>query len=164
MSERKSYTRIQIGLHWMIALLIAGAFFTHENMGDALVQKIESGVEGIGSPTPHTILGMLALIFVLWRIVVRIRAGAPEPHGSPVVVAAAKWGHRILYFMMIAVPIGGFTAWAGGLRDVGDIHGLAGQALVVLAVGHALMALWHQWVKKDGTMRRMIRPSADGAG
>ena len=158
MSQPTRYTRLQIGLHWLIALLIAGAFFTHENMGQALRQKIESGTVGIGSPTPHTVLGMLALVFVLWRVVVRIRNGAPEPHGSPAVVAAAKWGHRVLYLLMIAVPIGGFTAWAGGLRDVGDIHGLAGQALVVLALGHALMAVWHQWVKKDGTMKRMIRP------
>ena len=158
MSTPARYSRLQIALHWIIALLIAGAFFTHENMGQALREKIESGSAGIGTPTPHTIFGMLALIFVVWRVVVRIRNGAPEPQGSPAVVAAAKWGHRALYLLMIAVPIGGFTAWAGGFREVGDIHGLAGQALVILALGHAVMAIWHQWVKKDGTMLRMTRP------
>lgn len=158
MSRRTGYTRLQIALHWIIALLIAGAFFTHENMGQALRDKIEAGVAGVGTPTPHTILGMLALVFVLWRIVVRIRTGAPEPHGSPAVVAAATWGHRLLYLLMIAVPIGGFTAWAGGLRDVGDIHGLAGQLLVIVALGHAAAALWHHFVQKDGTLRRMTRP------
>lgn len=158
MSASNGYTRVQISLHWIMAFLIAGAFLTHESMGDALRQKIESGVSGVGSPTPHTILGMLALIFVLWRIVVRIRNGAPEAHGSPAVAVAAMWGHRVLYLLMIAVPIGGFTAWVGGYRDVGDLHGLAGKALIIIALGHALMAFWHQWVKRDGTITRMVKP------
>ena len=158
MAIRTGYTRLQIGIHWIMALLIAGAFFTHETMGDALRQKVEAGIVGPGTPTLHTILGMLALIFMLWRIVVRLRNGAPEPHGSPAVVAAAKWGHRLLYLLMVAVPIGGFVAWFFGLRDVGDIHGLAGQALVLIALGHAAAAVWHHVVQKDGTLRRMARP------
>jgi cytochrome b561 len=158
MATRTGYTRLQIGIHWIMAVLIAGAFFTHETMGDALRQKIEAGIVGPGAPTPHTILGMLALIFVIWRIVVRIRTGAPEPQGSPAVVAAAKWGHRLLYLMMVAVPIGGFVAWFFGLRDVGDIHGLAGKALVIIALGHAAAAIWHHVVQKDGTLQRMARP------
>ncbi|WP_413719937.1 cytochrome b [Silicimonas sp. MF1-12-2] len=158
MANRTGYTGLQIGIHWIMALLIAGAFFTHENMGAALRQKIEAGIVGPGTPTPHTILGMLALLFVIWRIVVRLRNGAPEPHGSHAVVAAAKWGHRLLYLLMVAVPVGGFVAWFFGLRDVGEIHELAGKALVILALGHAAAAVWHHVAQKDGTLRRMTRP------
>ena len=31
--------------------------------------------------------------------------------------------------------------------------------LVILAAGHAVVALWHQFVLKDGTLRRMLRPA-----
>lgn len=159
MSRRTGYTRLQITLHWLIAVLIAAAWFTHEKMDETLRRKIEAGITGPGSRTAHTLLGVLTLVLVLWRIAMRLRTGAPERQGSPGIVAAAKWGHRLLYALMVAVPLGGLVAWTGGLREAGDIHGLAGQALVILAAGHAAAALWHHVRQKDGTLRRMIRPA-----
>jgi cytochrome b561 len=60
--------------------------------------------------------------------------------------------------LLIAVPLGGFLTWIVGLHDLGDLHGSAGQALLIVAFGHALMAFYHHYVKKDGTLRRMIKP------
>lgn len=155
------YSPLQIGLHWLIALLIAAAFFTHEEMGRALRERIEQNLSGMEGATVHTVVGVLALLLILVRVAIRLKRGAPEPKGSPAVRTAAHWGHRLIYLLMIATPIFGIVAWQGKLRDVGDIHGFLGQTLIILALGHAAMAIWHEAVKKDGTMRRMVRPSSE---
>ena len=103
----------------------------------------------------------MAGITVFWLVLIRLwlrRRNAPEPEGEGLAQAAAIWGHRLLYLLLIAVPLGGFLTWIVGLHDLGDLHGSAGQALMIVAFGHALMAFYHHYVKKDGTLRRMIRP------
>ena len=73
---------------------------------------------------------------------------------------AAVWGHRLLYVLMLAVPALGAAAWYGGIEDAGEVHELAGNALMIVALGHAAVALWHQYVRRDGTLTRMLRPGA----
>jgi cytochrome b561 len=36
-----------------------------------------------------------------------------------------------------------------------ELHGLVANILLVVAGAHAAAALWHQWVLKDGPLRRM---------
>ena len=43
MTTRTGYSGLQIGLHWLIALLIFGAYFTSDDMGDALHERLDSG-------------------------------------------------------------------------------------------------------------------------
>ena len=38
-----------------------------------------------------------------------------------------------------------------------DLHGLAANALLLVAIGHAAMALYHHFVLHDGVLRRMTR-------
>jgi cytochrome b561 len=71
---------------------------------------------------------------------------------------AAKWGHRLIYILMVLVPLGGAVAWYGGVRDVGDMHALLGNLLMLVVAGHVLVAIVHEAVTRDGTMRRMVRP------
>lgn len=155
-----AYSRLQIALHWGVAVLIAIAWFSHEDMGRTLRDRIEAGTTGLDGATVHTVAGGLVLLFVLWRLAVRLKRGAPEPSGSPAVVTAAHWGHRALYFLMLAVPALGAAAWYGHLRDLGEIHEIAAQVLMLTVLGHIAMAIWHEAVKKDGTMRRMVRPNS----
>jgi cytochrome b561 len=58
---------------------------------------------------------------------------------------------------MLAVPLGGLCTYFLGL-DVGDLHELGANVLMVVILGHALMALYHQYVLKDGVLSRMMRP------
>lgn len=155
---RTGYTGLQIALHWIVAFLIFGAFFTHEDMDDALEARIEQGLTGFEGATLHTILGGTALAFVLIRLVMRLIRGAPEPHGSPMVQRAAIWGHRLLYALMIAAPALGAATWYGKAEGLGDVHETVGQALILVAVGHLLMALLHQALWADGTLMRMFKP------
>lgn len=156
---RAGYSGLQIALHWIVAFLIFGAWFTHEGMGRALRQRIEQDLSGFDGATLHTMLGGAAFAFVLVRLVVRLSRGAPEPHGSPMVQMAATWGHRLLYALMILAPLLGAITWYGKVEALGEIHELVGQALMIVAIGHLLMAMLHQALWSDGTLSRMISPS-----
>jgi len=158
---RSGYSALQIGLHWLVALLIFGAFFTQDGMGRALRQRIEQDLSGMDGATWHTLLGGMAFLFILIRLVVQLRRGAPEPHGAPMVQMAAHWGHRVLYALMLVVPALGAASWYGKLPELGDIHEILGKALVIIAVGHAVIAIAHRVLWNDGTLERMFRPGTE---
>jgi cytochrome b561 len=63
----------------------------------------------------------------------------------------------LLYVLMILTPALGATAWYGGVGLAGDVHSLTSNALLIVALGHAAVALVHQYVLKDGTLDRMTR-------
>jgi len=158
MSENQGYTRLQISLHWIVAALIIAAFVTHDGMGQALDRRIQDGLTGLDGAQLHTIFGGAAFFFILVRIVVRLKTGAPAAHGSPMVELAAKWGHRLLYALMIITPALGAASWYGHMPDLGDIHEITGKALMIVALGHAAVAVGHHLILKDETLLRMLRP------
>lgn len=149
------YSGIQIALHWLVAVLIGLAWFTGGG-GRAAVDTMERG----GTPgfVLHVALGLSILALVVLRVLVRLGRGAPAAPGVPgsLPVLAAVWGHRLIYLLMIAVPLGGIGAFFLRL-EVGDIHALAANVLMLVVLGHALMALVHQFVLKDGLIRRMMK-------
>lgn len=159
MSRPTGFSRGQITLHWIVAALIFGAWFTHDGMGRALRARIAEGMTGMEGATPHTVLGGMAFAFVLVRIILRLRRGAPDPNGSPAMQKAAKWGHGLLYGLMAVVPALGAATWYGGIESLGEVHETLAQVLMIVILGHAAVAIWHQFVRKDGTLTRMIRPS-----
>lgn len=150
------YSGLQIALHWLIAILIVTAWFTGEGAEEAMEVVEEGGTVGF---VPHVAVGLSILALVVVRVLVRLTRGAPAAPGAPgsLSVLAADWGHRLIYLLMIAVPLGGISVFFLGL-DVGEIHGLAANLLMLVVLGHALMALYHQYVLKDGLLRRMMKP------
>lgn len=155
MKTTTGYSGIQIALHWLIAILIAVAWFTGEG-GEEAMEAVEKG--GTAGFVPHVAIGLGILALVVIRVLVRLGRGAPAAVGEPgsLAVMASDWGHRLIYLLMIAVPLGGIATFFLGL-DVGDVHALAANVLVVVALGHAAMALYHQYVIKDGLLRRMMK-------
>jgi cytochrome b561 len=156
MARKSAYSTAQIVLHWLTALCVVTAYLFSEAMEDIARATWDAG--GSPFPTPHTIAGFLVVFLVIARLILRARTGAPEPQGTGAAQAAAVWGHRLLYALLLAVPVLGFLTWIVGVQGLGEFHGLLGQAILLVALGHALMALWHQYVKKDGTLTRMLRP------
>jgi cytochrome b561 len=149
------YSGLQIAMHWLVAILILVAWLSGEGAEEAMETVKKGGVAGF---VPHVAFGLSILTLVVIRILVRLSRGAPAAPGAPgsLTVKAADWGHRLLYLLMIAVPLGGASVFFLGL-DVGEIHGLAANILMLVVLGHALMALYHQYVLKDGLLRRMMK-------
>ena len=157
MASKTGYSKLQIALHWAIAVLIVAAYWISDGMGRILGARIRDGQTGLEGGTVHTWIGGTVFFLILIRLVVRLRQGAPEAHGSAPMVLAAKLGHVVLYALMILVPAAGAAAWYWHIREAGDVHELLVNALMLVALGHAAMAIYHQFVKKDGTLTRMIR-------
>ena len=155
MKTTTGYSGIQIALHWLIAVLILVAWLSGEGAEEAMEAVEEGGTVGF---VPHVAFGLAILTLVVVRILVRLSRGAPAAPGVPgsLSVLAADWGHRLIYLLMIAVPLGGASVFFLGL-EVGEIHGLAANLLMLVVLGHALMALYHQYVLKDGLLRRMMK-------
>lgn len=158
MSSPTGYSRTQIVLHWLTAVAVLVAWFSHDAMEDIAKAAWKAGEAPF--PTVHTIAGMTAFFLIVARLVIRHRKGAPEPLGEGAQRAAAIWGHRALYALVIAAPLLGFLTWIVGIKALSEQHEIAAKLLMLLALGHAVVALWHHFGKKDGTLMRMIRPGS----
>jgi cytochrome b561 len=156
------YAPIQIGLHWLIAALVIFQLIFGESMAEA----IEAAEEGTALSAPDAILatahywvGLSILALVAVRLIVRIRAGAPAAiDGNPILAMAAHATHWLFYGLLVMVPISGLVAVYLN-PDAGDIHQLAKPAFIILILIHAGAALFHHFVLRDGTLKRMLKPS-----
>ncbi len=157
MADRAGYSGLQIALHWGIAVLIPLAWLSSGG-AQAARDALEKG-GAAPAFVPHVGFGLVSLALVVLRLAIRLRRGAPAAPGVPgsLQVRAADWGHRLIYFLMIAVPLGGISIWFGGM-DNGAIHGLFANVLMIVVLGHALMAIYHQYIVKDGLIGRMMKP------
>lgn len=162
-SREAGYSGWQIGMHWLIVAMVAVQLLIAENMTEMVDaaeegEKVSGGVSALGNL--HFWLGIAILVLMLVRLGMRITLGAPAHSGdsSPIMNIAAAAMHGALYLVLIAVPISGLIAYYG-IADVGDIHALSKPILIVLVLLHAGAALYNQFVRKDGTLMRMIKPS-----
>lgn len=105
------YSGLHIALHWLIAVLIGSAWWTGGGARSAL-DTFEKTAAAPGFVL-HVALGLAILALVVLRVIVRLPRDAPEAPGVPgsLAVRAAGWGHLLLYALMIAVPMGGISAW-----------------------------------------------------
>ena len=157
----KGYSRAQIALHWIVAVLIVLQFVLHEPMAEAW-DRVEDGIAVAFDPVValHVFGGLAVLAFALWRIVLRQRRGAPPPPESePAPLRlAAHLGHMALYALMVLMPVSGAVAWFGTVEAAAEAHEAMKPALLILVLVHVAAALWHQFWLKDGLMLRMKRP------
>ena len=95
---------------------------------------------------------------------------------------ASKGTHYLLYALLVAQAVSGFVwRWAQGhpveffglfgipgpfgemarpqRRLIHEVHEYVGWAIVIIAFGHALAALYHHYVLKDRVLRRMLPKS-----
>lgn len=160
MVEAKGYDPIQIVLHWAMAGMITSQFvfswlvlpgwhyliMTHEFL-------FTFGVAA------HLSTGTTLLALVLWRIRVRWRHKAPSaPDGfDPRLEAVSHLVHWATYGLMVLIPTTGLLAYFGDLRPVATVHNVLAALLLGLVGIHAAGALYHQFIRHDGLLLRMIR-------
>jgi len=169
------YSGIAKLLHWAVALIISLMLFFGQGF-----ENITSDDEMAFSLTGHSTLGLTVIGLIILRILWRLGHPAPSlPESvSSLQAGASKISHFLLYAMMIYVPITGlYTAAAHDmsvmpygafdLRDVlafmGDdgfserrsLHEIGTWLLIALLAVHVGAAFLHQFVQKDGVLRRM---------
>lgn len=170
------YGSLSIGLHWLMLLLLASVYAVI-NLHD-LAPK--------GSPlranlkTWHFALGLSVLLLVAVRLATRLASG-PAPRIEP---EPAAWPQRLsrlvhwsLYVFMVGMPVLGWLAVSAkgdpvvffGMhlpaliaqdktlyKSVKDIHETIGTVGYFLIGLHAAAALFHHYVMRDNTLRRML--------
>ena len=158
MANPLGYSRTQIALHWVIALLILFQFLFHDSMEHAF-EAIVKGEAEPGGMHPHALIGTLVLILMIWRIALRRKRGAPDlpPGGNPVQDLLAVWTHRLLYLLFFLVPVSGMVAWNLGAEAAAGLHGSLFFTALALILLHIVAAFYHQYMLKDGLIRRMMR-------
>ena len=176
------YTRVAIGLHWLIALLLMAQFafgwYLHE---------IPRGVPERGyfvniHKSTGMLLGLLILFRLLWRLTHKV---PPLPDSVPRWERrAAAVSHVLLYVLMIVMPLSGYIAsnfskWGvkffnvlefppWGFEDkqiyafFNDTHFVTSWLLLVAVILHVLAALKHALIDRDMVFSRMLpRTSSD---
>lgn len=162
--------------HWSVFLLIVAAvaaYIAHDFFP-------KESAERIFCIMLHKSFGFTIALLMVARIIWRFVDTTPEPVAGPQwQMLATKAVHGALYLMLILMPLSGALAsqFAGrpipffGLFEVAPflaenketakmLMGLHREVfapiLVVLIAGHVAAALWHQFVTKDGLMKRML--------
>lgn len=157
MADRTGYSRGQIALHWAIAVLIFGNYFFSDGMEQSFDGMMENGTLPDLSANLHIYAGIAVLVLVVVRLGLRFVRGVPVAPKTTVMDKLGTAAHWALYGLMLAVPVLGMTAWFGGVDQAAGIHALAANGIMALVLLHSLAALFHQYVLKDGLLRRMMR-------
>jgi cytochrome b561 len=167
------YTRTAIALHWLMSLLIIGLIAVGFYMTS---QKITPGV--IKLYMTHKSVGICVLTLVIVRMFWRATHQPPE---LPLMPAwqkrASQLSHALLYFLMLAMPLSGWLmnsatgtpmkmfgwfklphlidASTEGVMLWKSVHGYLAWGLVAVISIHVLAAIKHQFIERDGLLRRM---------
>ena len=127
----------------------------------------------------HATVGLVYFAMVIARFFWRVTHPAPELPSDVGELSrkASVAVHHLLYVLMLAIPVLGVVAfvWHGRTFDYGlfqlkfgvasdrgvfrpaeEIHQLLAYSLFALVALHVAGALWHQYVRRDGVLMRML--------
>ena len=166
------YHRVLIALHWLLAVLISVALF----MGSTqLVSISNTSPDKIFALRAHMIAGVAILVLTILRLVVRLNTSVPAPAttGKPLLDRLGRLTHVALYFLVFGMagsgiamaiqanlPAAVFSMTTPLLASFEQLaprqaHGYIAKVLIALIGLHIVAALFHQFVRKDGLVRRM---------
>ena len=170
------YGSLSIGMHWLMLLLLVGVYAAinlHElaPKGSALRADLK---------TWHFVFGLSAFVLVALRLAVRLFSGS-APNIEPPVPRwqqhAATLMHLALYVFLCVMPVLGWLvlstkgdpislfglplpalmgpdkALSRSLKEIHETIGTIGYYLIGL---HAAAALFHHYLLRDNTLRRML--------
>lgn len=174
-----SYGFLSIGLHWFMLLLLAAVYACME-LRDFFPKGSDSR-EAL--KTWHYMLGLSVLMLALLRLMLQITGPVPRivPDPPEWQRLSAKLMKVALYALMIGMPLVGwlilsangkpipFFGWqlpvligeskttSELIKEIHEAGATAGYFLIGL---HAAAALFHHYVVRDNTLRRML-PNRD---
>ena len=155
-----TYRRSQIWLHWIVVIgVILQIGFNSAIV--AVVDARESGQAATDADMTwamvHVSIGFVILLAVIARHYLRFSHGVPAhaPGTSTAQAMVATVMHNALYGLLIAMVITGMLTW-NEIAPLGGLHFALSTALFFAAIAHGLAAIFNQFVRKDGTLARMI--------
>lgn len=154
-----SYNRTQVLLHWIIAALVAFQIIFQDGIEELWEARTNGTIPDEPTPSPHTIVGLLILVLMIWRVVARLRNGAPPPPADehPALRFLAGATHALFYVLLLAMPVSGAVAWFGGFELPAEAHEIAAKLLIALVVLHVIAALVHRFWFRSGVVERILR-------
>ena len=169
----RPYSRVAIGLHWLLAAAIVGSLSVGVFMSDLDASPLKLRLYNWHKWAGITIL-LLSGLRLAWRLTHRPPPDAPMPAWQR---NSAHLTHALLYLLFFAVPLVGwaYSSAAGfpvvlfGVLPLPDFvgpdktlaeaikpwHGNLAFALAGLALLHAAAALKHHFIDRDGLLGRM---------
>ena len=164
---------LQIGIHWLVFLLVIGAYAAMELRG-FFPRSARPAINMI-----HVSCGISIFVLMVARLIVRLKSPAPPivPKPSPMMTGFAHLGHLVIYLLFIALPIIGMVMmyyrgnpwFAFGLTmphaaesdfelvdNLKAWHELLANTGYFIIGLHALAALMHHYFWKDNTLLRMM--------
>ena len=160
-SPSRGYSGLQIALHWIVVALVAFQLVFGEDMADFF--KMELRGETPSSATAlsgnlHIWIGFAILAAALIRLALRSRRIPPPEEGNRVLALLARITHFAFYAILILMPITGGLAYYLDVPVLGEIHEFGKPVLIALITLHVLAALWHQFIRRDGLITRILVP------
>ena len=169
MATSVTYDRTTIALHWITAALVAVLWISGQT-----ADWLAKGSLQTAYWSSHVVLGFSLAVVIVWRVTWRLTQGRRLPAADVgLLQVLAKAAHYGLYLLLgIVVALGITNAFVRGynlydlvsLPQLGDKalrkpithwHGLAANILLGLAALHAVAALFHHYVLRDGVLHRM---------
>lgn len=174
--DKTNYDNVAITLHWLTALLVVTQFAFAETW-EWFARGTRESMQSL-----HVSLGILLTAVIVARLVWRWIPGHQRSSlDTGWMRTAATSVHYLFYVLLVAQAVLGFAiGWASGhpihffglpipdpigtldratRHQLRDIHGKVGWAIIILALGHALAALYHHYSLKDRVLGRMLPPA-----
>jgi cytochrome b561 len=169
------YRPVAQAFHWVTAILVLVAFIYGPGGSE---ERVYSPARDFDRQL-HETLGMCVFALVVMRVLWRMVDTQPDPPQVPrwmgIAAKAVQWA---LYLLLFALPLTAITgAWLEGhpltllagveippllgpSHDLGariaTLHTWLGDTILWLAGFHALAALYHHFVLKDGVLASML--------
>jgi cytochrome b561 len=168
------YGRITRLLHWSIAALLLWQF-----IGMALRLALGRHPVVVVFVGSHQKIGTVLVVLITLRVIWALANRGHRPgHGSGLLALAARFGHLLLYAVMMVSPVAallraygserpfapfGFQIFAPQVPEIGwmvragdALHGEMSWLLLALVAGHVVMVGLHEGMWRDGTLARMV--------
>lgn len=177
------YDALSRAFHWLTAIVVTIAFILGPGgfgrlMHDGVDPATHSDIVW------HETLGVLVFVLTALRLVwVAFRPAAPQFAMAGWMHSLSKLVHLALWALLFVLPVTALLALGseghpltllGGIRvdqmpliadsaiaklaDWGEVHGVLGDIVMWLAGLHAVAAIYHHVVLKDGVLLSMVPP------